>query len=92
MTSGEFDLETANRLAAIRSNPNPRSWRGRIMASIAWGKKLDREAAMDSFRNVLAVIGAGAVLADFGTMRLWLAAPCLAAFVLTWYADYLRHF
>lgn len=79
-------------LNRIAENPNPRSWRGHIRAFVAWGRALDREAAIDSLRNLLAVLGVGTVLADFGTMRAWLMAPCLVVFAGAWYADYLRHF
>jgi len=112
MTSAQFDIETADRLARIQENPNPclneRHWRSgypnprvegafsRISrcykASVAWGRHLDRTAAIDSFKNVMAVIGVGTILADFGTMRVWMAAPCAIIAILVWYGDYLRHF
>lgn len=75
----------------IAANPNPRSWRGRVLMSVAWGRALNREALVDSFRNVFAVLGVGTVLADFGTMRAWLVAPCVVCFFGAVYADYLRH-
>jgi len=98
MTSAQFDIETAERLGRIRSNPNPRAegWLRRIAAgfkaSMSWGRNLDRAAAIDSFKNVCAVIGVGTILADFGTMRVWMAAPCVLVAGLAWYADYMRHF
>jgi hypothetical protein len=99
MTSAQFDQATAERLERITSNPNPRSSTGRIRGFVAWGKKhrlliqsLDREAAIDSSRNVLAVIGGATILGDFGTMRVWLMLPMAAVFGLLWYADYIRHF
>jgi len=92
MTSAQFDQETAARLLRIQTNPNPRSFRARIRRSIAWGRSLDRAAAFDSIRNVLCVIGAATILADFGTMRLWMALPCVLVAGAVWYIDYLRHF
>lgn len=52
---------------------------------------LNRDAALDSLRSVLSLIGFGAVLAYFGTMHLWLMLPALALFFAVWYADYIRH-
>jgi len=97
MTSTQFDIETAERLSRIKANPNPNyrppCWLKRaVLASWAWGRSLNRDAAVDSARNVLAVLGVGTVLADFGTMRVWLLLPCAVALLGTWYADYLRHF
>lgn len=67
-----------------------------IKFSWAWGKHffatLHRDAALDSIRNVLAVIGAGTLLADFGTMRLWMAAPLALLLFTVWMIDYQRHF
>lgn len=100
MTSAQFDVQTieqTQRLERIASNPNPaarnpwrvtRAWR----ASVAWGRRLDREAAIDSARNVFAVLGVGTVLGDFATMRYWMVIPCAAVALGVWYADYLRHF
>jgi len=65
---------------------------GPVRRFIAWGKALDREAALDSARNVLAIIGAGAVLAYMGTMPSYLVPVALGVFGGTWYLDYLRHF
>jgi hypothetical protein len=87
----------------VKADPTPqgKTWRCRVARFMAWGRArrlivnfraLDRAAAMDSVRNVLAVIGVGTVLADFGTMKLWMAVPCMAVAFLGWYGDYLRHF
>lgn len=73
----------------IIANPNPRSsW---IKRSVAWGKSLNREAAIDSAKSVFAVLGVGTVLADFGTMRAWMLLPCAACFAGAWWGDYIRH-
>ena len=61
-------------------------------SGFAWGKELHREAALDSLRNVLAVIGAGTVLADFSTIKAWLILPMLGVAFLIWFLDYERHF
>ena len=58
----------------------------------AWGKRLHREAALDSLRNVLAVVGAATILADFGTVKAWLLLPMLLFALLIWFLDYERHF
>jgi hypothetical protein len=55
-------------------------------------KALHREAALDSIRNVLAVVGAATVLADFTTMKAWLIVPMVFFAGLIWYLDYQRHF
>jgi hypothetical protein len=60
--------------------------------SVAWGKGLHREAALDSLRNVLAVVGGATILADFATIKLWLMAPMFAVAFLIWFLDYERHF
>jgi hypothetical protein len=57
-----------------------------------WGKRLHREAAIDSLRNVLAVVGGATILADFGTIKAWLLFPMLAFAFLIWFLDYERHF
>lgn len=77
----------------IEMNPNPRRrlW-SRILMSVAWGRKLDRAAAWDSARNFFAMIGVATVLADFGSMRVWMMFPMTIFAVAAWYADYLRHF
>jgi hypothetical protein len=53
---------------------------------------LHREAALDSLRNVLAVIGLATVLADFGAMRVWMLFPCACLLFAVWRIDYWRHF
>jgi hypothetical protein len=91
MTSTQFDAETSARLDAIRANPNPHA-AGFIKRSIAWGKALDREAALDSAKSVFAVVGVGAAVAYMGTMPPYLVPLALALFGFAWYADYRRHF
>jgi hypothetical protein len=59
---------------------------------VAWGKGLHRDAALDSLRNVLAVVGAATILADFGTIKAWLVLPMLAFAFVIWFLDYERHF
>jgi len=61
-------------------------------ACILWVKGLHREAALDSIRNVLAVVGAATILADFTTIKAWLIAPMLVFAFLIWFLDYERHF
>lgn len=61
-------------------------------AGLAWGRGLHREAALDSLRNVLAVVGGATILADFSTVKLWLMVPMLAVAFLIWLLDYERHF
>jgi ABC-type maltose transport system permease subunit len=57
-----------------------------------WVKNLHREAALDSMRNVLAVVGGATILADFATIKMWLILPMLAVAFLIWFLDYERHF
>ena len=57
-----------------------------------WARGLHREAAFDSIRNVLAVVGAATVLADFDTMKTWFILPMLGFTFLIWFLDYERHF
>jgi hypothetical protein len=59
---------------------------------LAWGKGLHREAALDSLCNVLAVVGAATILADFATIKVWLILPMLAIAFVIWFLDYERHF
>ena len=61
-------------------------------AAIMWGKSLHREAALDSLRNVLAIVGGATILADFGTVKVWLIVPMLVVAFLIWLLDYERHF
>jgi len=61
-------------------------------AGLAWGKGLHRDAALDSLRNVLAVVGGATILADFGTVKVWLVVPMVLIAFLIWLLDYERHF
>ncbi len=61
-------------------------------ALATWGKNLHREAALDSLRNVLAVVGGATILADFATIKVWLILPMLFFAFLIWFLDYERHF
>jgi hypothetical protein len=61
-------------------------------ACVAWGKGLHRDAALDSLRNVLAVVGGATILADFTTIKVWLILPMLGLAFLIWLLDYERHF
>ena len=61
-------------------------------AGIAWAKGLHRDAALDSLRNVLAVVGGATILADFTTIKFWLILPMLVLAFLIWFLDYERHF
>jgi hypothetical protein len=54
-------------------------------------RNLNQEAAIDSMRNVLAVLGLGLLIGDFATMRLPYVIPGVALLTAVWYADYLRH-
>lgn len=82
----------------IKANPNPRDERMTwavtrfVRRSIAWGRNLDRAAAVDSVKNVLAFIGVGAVLAYMGTMPPYLVPLATGIFGGAWYLDYVRHF
>jgi hypothetical protein len=90
--------ELVDRIAA---HPNPRRnavsralqaiWR-RLPVQRAFWVALDRAAALDSAKSVLAVIGAGAVLSYFASMHWWMMAPMAVFAFGVWYADYLRHF
>ncbi len=61
-------------------------------AGVAWGRGLHRDAALDSLRNVLAVVGGATILADFGTVKVWLIVPMVAVAFVIWLLDYERHF
>jgi len=54
-------------------------------------RNLNKEAAFDSMKNVLAVLGLGLLIGDFATMHLVYAVPGAALLVALWYGDYLRH-
>ncbi len=53
-------------------------------------RTLNRQAALESLKDVLAVVGLATLLGDFTTMPAWFVAPGLTILVLVWYADYLR--
>lgn len=57
-----------------------------------WATGLRRDAALDSIRNVLAVVGGATILADFDTMKTWFILPMIGFAVLIWFLDYERHF
>jgi hypothetical protein len=61
----------------------------RLFASL---KSLNREAALDSAKNVLMAIGVGTVLGDLATAKLFFGCFSLFAVLLVWYVDYWRHF
>jgi hypothetical protein len=65
---------------------------GIFRRSFGWVKGLHREAALDSMRNVLAVVGGATILADFTTVKAWLVAPMLVMAFVIWLLDYERHF
>ena len=53
---------------------------------------LNREASIDSARNVLAIIGVGSIIGDFASkMPIYFMVPALAFLLGVWYMDYLRH-
>ena len=54
-------------------------------------RKMNREAAIDSLRNVLAVLGLSVLIGDFATMHLMYVLPAAFLLIAVWYADYLRH-
>lgn len=89
-------MSVSSVISRIEANPNPRSVRGlfRKLASWAWGRlsPLNREAAVDSGRNVLMTIGAATVIGDFSTMKYWFIIPAIIVCAFIWFADYLRHF
>lgn len=61
-------------------------------AGATFAKRLHREAALDSLRNVLAVVGGATILADFATMKAWLLLPMSFLALVIWFLDYERHF
>jgi hypothetical protein len=66
--------------------------RFRILFNMRTGlQSFNKEAAIDSMRNVLAVLGLGVLIGDFATMHLPYVIPGAALFLAVWYADYLRH-
>ena len=56
------------------------------------GKAHAPGSALDSARNVLAVVGGATILADFTTIKVWLILPMLGLAFLIWFLDYERHF
>ena len=54
-------------------------------------RNMNKEAAIDSLRNVLAVLGVGVLIGDFATMNPMYAVPGALLLIAVWYADYLRH-
>jgi hypothetical protein len=42
-------------------------------------------------KNVLALLGAGTIFADFSTMKYWFMLPALVFAFVLWFADYVRH-
>lgn len=52
---------------------------------------LNREAAIDSLKNFMAVIGLSTIIGDFATMHLVYVLPFSLLALAIWYADYLRH-
>jgi hypothetical protein len=54
-------------------------------------RHFNKEAAIDSMRNVLAVLGLSVLIGDFATMHLTYVIPGAALLIAVWYADYLRH-
>jgi hypothetical protein len=79
-TIAKFNLEP------IAANPS------RVKRFLAWGTRWNRAAAVDSLRNVFAVLGAGAVLAHLSVLSWPLACIGGGLVSAVWYADYLRHF
>lgn len=55
-------------------------------------KNLNRDAALDSARSVLAAIGAGTILASLNTLPILYACIGVLVTLLVWYLDYVRHF
>ena len=54
-------------------------------------RNMNKEAAIDSLRKVLAVLGLGVLIGDFATMNPLYALPGALLLIAVWYADYLRH-
>lgn len=68
--------------------PNPRVEAERR----AGERKVKLDAAIDSFRNVFALLGVGFVFANFYVMHWIFVVPGAALLAGVWYADYRRHF
>jgi hypothetical protein len=92
MSCSQVNPGTGDSFEPVPNHPKPQTLRTRIRAFLAWRKQVDRAAAIDSARNVFAVLGIGTVLADFATMRPWFYVPGALLLAGVWYADYLRHF
>jgi hypothetical protein len=75
----------------IIANPNPHKlfWLSNVLYKL---KSLDKDASIDSARNVFAVVGVGAAVAYMGTMPPYLVPVALVLFGFAFYADYRRHF
>lgn len=58
---------------------------------IAFFRSVNREAALDSWRNILAVIGFGTLAADVRGLPILYFVLSLAVLLGVWYADYMRH-
>jgi len=54
-------------------------------------RTMNHDAALDSLRDILAVLGLGTIIGDFATMRVWYVLPAFALACVVWYADYMRH-
>lgn len=55
-------------------------------------RTIHREAALDSVKNVLAVLGVGTVIGDFASkMPIYFMVPAFIILVGVWYLDYIRH-
>jgi hypothetical protein len=52
---------------------------------------LSRDAAIDSFRNILSVFGAASILGTLAVVKWYFILPGFAFLCLVWYMDYLRH-
>jgi hypothetical protein len=56
-TATGFDHAIAERLERIKANPNPRSWKGRILRVIRWHQALDRACAWEAYKLTFTVVG-----------------------------------
>lgn len=54
-------------------------------------RSFNKEAAIDSMKNVLAVLGLGLLIGDFSTMNPLYVIPAAVLLIAVWYGDYLRH-
>lgn len=83
------DVHHVNNVVPIREEKQPKTRLGKAWRFL---RSLDRDAAIDSARTVLACIGGAAILAYMGTMPPVLVPLALVIVIGLWYADYLRHF